>query len=75
MQRKHLSNQEDQLIDMLRREAKEGFRLEVSIRNGAWEVFLSSSMRNLDGTEKTVEGRGVGPSFDRAWDDVTGLQF
>jgi hypothetical protein len=73
--RKHLSSQEAQLIDILRREANEGFRLEIAIQGGAWEVFMSSPMKKLDGTEKTVEGRGVGPSFDRPWDDVTGLHF
>jgi hypothetical protein len=70
-----LSNQEAQLIHMLREEAEDGFRLEISVREGAWDIFMSSVEETRKGKKKTLRGRGVGPNFDRAWDDVAGLQF
>jgi hypothetical protein len=55
----HLSSAEEQLIECIRETtAAEDFCVTVKAIDGTWEIYLA------DGKSK---GRGVGPSFDRAW--------
>jgi hypothetical protein len=70
-----LTNAERQMIAILRREATDGFRLEIALQDGAWEIKMTAELKTLSGDNKTTSARGVGADFDRAWDNVTGLIF
>jgi hypothetical protein len=62
-----LSDQERQFIECLREQkATDGFSLTINLEGGAWEVEMRTGK---------LRGRGVGATFDAAWDNVTGLQF
>jgi hypothetical protein len=65
--RMELSEQERQLIECLReQESTDEFGVTVKLGGGAWEVDMSAGQ---------IKGRGVGRTFDAAWDNVTGLKF
>jgi hypothetical protein len=65
-----LTKQESQLLEMIR-ELDEGeqLRLLVARRNGQWEVIVSAPpvVRH--------NARGVGPTFDAAWDNLVPLEM
>jgi hypothetical protein len=62
------SEQERQLIEVLREWASDDeYRLEIERSSGAWEIKLSSP-RNGPRQEKWA--RGVGGTFNEAWDNV-----
>jgi hypothetical protein len=65
-----LTEQERQLIECLRK-LKDDYGITVTRENGAWEVAMTGG--KVKGRE--IKGRGVGQTFDAAWDNVTGLQF
>jgi hypothetical protein len=59
-----LSEQERQLIEILREwEGDDEYRLEIGRAGGAWEIKLSAS-----GEAKWA--RGVGTTFNEAWDNM-----
>jgi hypothetical protein len=61
------TEQERQLIECIRRlKPTEKFGLAVRLEGGAWEIDMS-----ID----NIKGRGVGATFDAAWDNITGLKF
>jgi hypothetical protein len=56
-----ISEQEQQMIELLREwESGDDFRLEIIHDSGAWEIKLSG---------KGKWTRGVGKTFDEAWDN------
>ena len=57
-----LTDAEWQLIEMLREQQEDSghFLLVVEHRDGAWEFAMSHGGRSI---------RGVGATFDRAWED------
>jgi hypothetical protein len=62
-----LTEQERQLIECLRQlKDPDEFGITVTRENGAWEIGMTAGK---------IKGRGVGPTFDAAWDNVTGLRF
>lgn len=62
-----LTEQEHQLIEYIRRlKDPDEFSITVSRGNGAWEIGMSAGK---------MKARGVGATFDAAWDNVTGLSF
>ncbi len=56
---------ERQLIECLREQANESFRLEIRHEDGAWELAMSARYAG-----KQLSGRGVGATFDQAWGGV-----
>jgi hypothetical protein len=60
-----LSDQESQLIEILREwSGKDAYEMRIERHDGAWEI----SLKEL-GTK--LRARGVGVSFDAAWDGIT----
>jgi hypothetical protein len=64
---------EEQLLALLRGEDSRSFKLTIECLAGAWEVELSEPPSNE--LPRGGKGRGVGATFDEAWDSITGLQF
>ena len=59
-----LSGQELQMLQMIREwSGKDYYRLVLERRDGAWEIELSIPL------EKKI-ARGVGNTFDEAWDNT-----
>jgi hypothetical protein len=65
-----LTEQESQLLEMIR-ELDEGeqLRLAVARRNGQWEVIVSAP------PAVRYNARGVGVTFDAAWDNLVPLEM
>jgi hypothetical protein len=68
------TEQELQMIEVIR-EAKNGFRLVVEQQDDSWDITLTAALKTLSGEGKVCRARGTGSSFERAWDDVTNVQF
>jgi hypothetical protein len=62
-----LTDAERQLIEIIRREFRDGFRLSIEGQGGAWDIAMSGPVATLQGGEKHASARGVGASFDAAW--------
>jgi hypothetical protein len=59
-----LSGQELQMLQMIREwSGKDYYRLVLEHRDGAWEIELSIP-------EQKKTARGVGDTFDKAWDNM-----
>ncbi len=56
-----LSEQEHQLIGMVRQKKTAGSTIEIEWEDGAWEIRISSGRKYA---------RGIGKTFDLAWDNV-----
>ena len=68
VQRLQLSEQERQLIEVVRENAVyDGFRLLLERQSGSWEVILEAPEK---GRKKHGTARGVGASFAAAWDNM-----
>lgn len=66
-----MTEQEQQLLTVLRENADAAeFRLVIERRDGAWDIALSG--RETVGA-KEGSARGVGATFDAAWDDMSPL--
>jgi hypothetical protein len=69
-----ITSQEHQMIDILRENSDTTeFRLVIERRDGAWDIVISA--RGLVGlrSSKEVSARGVGETFDAAWDGMNPL--
>ncbi|MFY9836085.1 MAG: hypothetical protein WAK55_06370 [Xanthobacteraceae bacterium] len=60
-----LTEQEQQLIECIRRlKEPDEFSVTITRGNRAWEIDMSAGK---------MKARGVGATFDAAWDNVTAL--
>ena len=65
-----ITTQEQQLIEIIREQRGGEFSLLIERRGGAWDITLSSSMRDRKGRVKVGKAIGTGSSFDKAWDNM-----
>jgi hypothetical protein len=62
-----LTEQERQLIECIREQRQHDFfRVEIELQDGAWNITLTER----DGAKPVRSGRGVGQTFDQAWDNI-----
>jgi hypothetical protein len=69
-----ITPQENQMIDILRGSTDTTeFRLVIERRDGAWDIDMSA--RGMVGLPSSKEcgARGVGATFDAAWDNMNPL--
>ena len=60
---------EQELNEILRENAHEAeFRLLIERQDGAWEIEITYPVQTLQGGKKRCTLRGVGASFEAAWD-------
>lgn len=70
-----MSEQERQLVECIREGATRDFdyfNITIVFEDGAWNVEMTSRRLGEPGAKR---GRGVGGTFDQAWDDVAGIHF
>jgi hypothetical protein len=66
MSNKDLSLQESLLLGMMRDwSGKDDCRMTIEHRDGAWEITMSTAPHGKDHA-----ARGVGATFDQAWDNM-----
>jgi hypothetical protein len=63
-----ITEQEQQLIEILREQEGRDFSLTIGRQDGAWEVAFSVAPHDARN-----ESRGVGASFAEAWDGMSPL--
>jgi hypothetical protein len=69
-----ITDQERQVIEILREQQSgpdNNFRLTIEHVDGAWEIAMSITFHEAPDRAKRV--RGVGASFDQAWDNMDPL--
>jgi len=60
-----VTESEQQMLEIIRETDADGFRIMIERRDGVWEVSVAGKSQ-----EKLLITRGVGPSFDEAWNNV-----
>jgi len=63
---KQVSEQEASFLEILREwSGKDDYRMVIEFQSGAWEISLQAVINGKD-----CRARGVGETFDQAWDNV-----
>jgi hypothetical protein len=71
MKRIEPTDQEEQLLWALREWRGEiDYRVVIEFRDGAWEIALSARLPGKPPRSARPAARGVGKTFDEAWDNV-----
>lgn len=71
-----LSEQEQELIRVLQGNSDaDGFRLLIERQDGAWEIAMSAPLFGRGGRVRFKKRRGVGLTFEHAWDNVVSIGF
>jgi hypothetical protein len=66
------SEQELQMLEMMREwSGKDEFRVVIEFKDGAWETSLTGILvGRVSGVPKKMTSRGVGRTFDDAWNNM-----